>query len=392
MQPLRLYQKEAADAAVACLSRGMWNGLLVMPTASGKSFVIADIASRLDAPLLVFQPTREILLQNYDKILRTGMTDVGIFSASLGEKNIRKITLATIGSVYNRMDDFRLFRYVLVDEAHRVNATNGMYRDYLTARHDRCVIGLTATPFRLSGFMGCTKTTFLTRLQPRIYDKVLYVCQVSDMMDLGYLCRPKYFDVVGRIAFKLSNVKLNTTGMDYDERSLEEEYKRSNFARDLLSWTLMSLRPNDGSERNGVIVFTRFVREAELLMAGLRSRGVSSETVTAKTPKDTRMRIINDFRSGKIKVCCNAGCLLEGFDYPALDTVIIASPTRSLTRWCQMIGRILRPHEGKRAWVIDLSGNYRQFGRMEDMKIENLSGVNQWVVTSNGRQLTGIIN
>ena len=389
---LRDYQKEASDAAVACFRRGMWNGLLVLPTASGKSVIVADIASRLDTPLLVFQPTREILQQNYDKILKTGMNDVGIYSASLGEKNIRKITLATIGSVHNHMEDFRLFRYVIVDEAHRVSAEDGMYKDYLTAREDRCVIGLTATPYRLSGFMGTTKTTFLTRLSPRIYDKVLYVCQVSDMMDKGYLCKPQYFDIVDRIAFRLSNVRLNTTGVDYDEKSLEDEYRRSNFARDLLSWTLAVLKPNDGSERNGVIVFTRFVREAEVLTAGLRCHGIPAETVTAKTGKDERKRVVEDFKSGALKVCANAGVMLEGFDYPALDTVIIASPTRSLTRWCQMVGRVLRPYEGKKAWVLDLSGNYRMYGKMEDMKIENVSGVNQWVVTSSGRQLTGITN
>lgn len=389
---LRDYQQDASDAAVACLKRGMWNGLLVMPTACGKSFVIADIASRLDSPLIVFAPTREIVLQNYEKIRLAGMNDVGIYSASLGEKNIRKITLATIGSVHNHMEDFRLFKYVIVDEAHRVDASSGMYRDYLTAREDRCVIGLTATPYRLSGFMGCTKTTFLTRLQPRIYDKVVYVCQVNDMMDRGYLCKPQYFDMIDKIAFKLKNVKLNTTGMDYDEKSLQEEYERSNFARDLLSWTLMVLKPNDGSERNGVVVFTRFVREAEVLKAGLRGHGVIAETVTAKTPNDVRKAIVDDFRCGRIKVVANAGCLGEGFDYPALDTVIIASPTRSLTRWCQMVGRILRPYSGKKAWVLDLSGNYRKFGKMEDMRIENLSSTNQWVVTSRGRQLTGIMD
>jgi DNA repair protein RadD len=180
--------------------------------------------------------------------------------------------------------------------------------------------------------------------------------------------------------------------MDYDEVSLESEYRRSNFALDLLKWTLMVLRPNDGSERKGVLVFTRFVREAEVLRNGLLRNGVSAVTVTAKTPKEERKRVVEDFKNGCVKVCTNAGAMLEGFDYPALDTVVIASPTRSLTRWCQMVGRVLRPYEGKQAWVLELSGNYRQYGKMEDMRIENLSGVNQWVVTSNGRQLTGIMN
>lgn len=389
---LRTYQKEAADAAVACFKRGMWNGLLIMPTGSGKAIVIADVASRLDAPLLVFQPSREILLQNYDKIMRTGMTDVGIYSASLGMKNIRRITLATIGSVHNHMDDFRLFRYVIVDEAHRVSADDGMYKDYLTSREDRCIIGLTATPYRMSSAMGYAKLSFLTRTKPRIYDRVLYVCQVSDMMDNGYLCRPRYFDVTDKIAFRLSNVKLNASGLDYDDVSLESEYRRSNFAMDLLRWTLMVLHPNDGSQRNGVLVFTRFIREAEVLRNGLLRYGISAVTVTSKTPKDERRRAVEGFRNGAIRVCTNAGAMLEGYDHPSLDTVIIASPTRSLTRYAQMVGRVLRPFGNKEPWVLDLSGNYRYYGKMEDIRIENVSGVNQWIVTSNGRELTGIIN
>ena len=387
---LRDYQKKASDAAVKCLKEGVYNGLMVLPTASGKSHCIADIASRLDSPLLVFQPTREITLQNYEKIRKAGMNDVGIYSASLGEKNIRKITLATIGSVHNHMDDFRLFRYVIVDEAHRVSAENGMYKDYLTRRADRCIVGLTATPFRMTSFMGLGKLTFLTRSNPRIYDKVIHVTQISDMVDAGFLAKPEYYDMSERLDFDLRRVKLNTTGLDYDEQSLREEFERSSFAKQLLACTSMVLQPNDGSERNGVIVFTRFVREAEVLTQGLLEQGISARTISSKTPSDERKHIVDAFKRGEIKVLANAGVFLEGFDYPALDTVIIASPTRSLSRWMQMTGRLLRPYRNKRAWVVDLSGNYKVFGRIEDLKIEK-SGYSQWKVTSNGKELTGIM-
>ena len=61
---LRSYQKMASDAAVrAFKSKKKGNGLLILPTGAGKSLVIADIASKIDGPLLVFQPSKEILEQ-----------------------------------------------------------------------------------------------------------------------------------------------------------------------------------------------------------------------------------------------------------------------------------------------------------------------------------------
>ena len=57
---LRDYQKQASDAAVRAFNgKAKRNGLLILPTGSGKSLIIADIASRLDGPLLVFQPSKE---------------------------------------------------------------------------------------------------------------------------------------------------------------------------------------------------------------------------------------------------------------------------------------------------------------------------------------------
>lgn len=57
---LRNYQKQASDAAVRLFtSKADKNGLVILPTGAGKSLVIADIASRLEGPLLVFQPSKK---------------------------------------------------------------------------------------------------------------------------------------------------------------------------------------------------------------------------------------------------------------------------------------------------------------------------------------------
>ena len=114
---LRDYQQEASDAAIRFFRcSGNENGLLVLPTGAGKSLVIADIAHRLDGNVLVFQPSKEILEQNYAKLKSYGVEDCSIYSASFNSKEIDRITFATIGSVKSHMEDFNHFRYIKVDE------------------------------------------------------------------------------------------------------------------------------------------------------------------------------------------------------------------------------------------------------------------------------------
>ena len=76
------------------------------------------------------------------------------------------------------------------------------------------------------------------------------------------------------------------------------------------------------------------------------------------------------YRPGKIKVVTNVGVLTTGFDYPELDTVVMARPTMSLALYYQIVGRAIRPHpEKETAWIVDLCGNYKRFGRVEDLHL-----------------------
>lgn len=386
---LRSYQQEASDAAVRVFQgQKQTNGLIVVSTGGGKSLIIADIASRLDAPLLIFQPSKEILQQNFAKLQSYGVIECGVYSASVGCKDINRITFATIGSVMNHMDDFKHFKYVLIDEAHCVNSKAGMYKNFIEAEK-RQVVGLTATPYRLSSYQGGSMLKFLTRTRPRIFNEVLYVCQTSDLLAKGFLADLKYYDLT---SMDLSNVRSNSTGADYDEKSLKLEYERSGFYDKLTTTTLRVLNPKSGVPRKGVLVFTRFVDEAQNLVDKLKIKGISAAIVTGETPKADREMLLEDFKAGKIKVVANVGVLVVGFDFPALDTVIIARPTKSLAWYYQAVGRCIRPFKGKDAWVVDLGGNYRRFGKVSDLKIDVEKPHSQlWCVKSNGKQLTNVI-
>lgn len=380
---LRDYQQNASNAAISHykLKNGR-NYLMVLPTGAGKSLIIADIAARLNEPLLVFQPNKEILEQNFAKLQTYGIFDAGCYSASVKRKDINRITFATIGSVYNHMEDFKHFKYILIDECHLVNPTEGMYADFFAAA-ERRIIGLTATPYRLCSTMNGSMLKFLTRTRPRVFSDVIYYCQVSELLARGFLTKLKYYDLT---KIELVNVRRNSTGADFDEASLSKEFERVDLYGYLISMVRRLLAPKSGIPRRGILVFTRFVKEAEMLTNEIPCSAVVSGT----TPKKERERILADFKSGKIKVVANCGVLTTGFDYQELDTIVLCRPTMSLALYYQMVGRVIRPYPGKEGWVVDLCGNIKTFGRVEDLRIEQPER-GKWMVKTNGKQLTNVI-
>lgn len=354
---------------------------------SGKSLVIADIASRLEGPLLVFQPSKEILQQNFAKLQSYGIFDCGCYSASVGCKDINRITFATIGSVMNHMSDFDCFKNIIIDECHYVNSKSGQYKQFIEAKN-RQVVGLTATPYRLDRAEGGSILKFLTRVRPRIFSKVIYCCQIGELLSKGYLADLHYYDLT---TLDLRRVRSNSTGADYDERSLLAEYERSGFYDKLSNTVVKVLQPKSGIPRKGVLVFTAFTREARQLVDKLQSLGVNAAIVTGETPKKEREAILEGFKRREIKVVANVGVLTTGFDYPALDTVVLARPTKSLGLYYQMVGRAIRPFEGKDGWIVDLSGNYSRFGNVADLFISRPPGTTKWAVYSRGTQLTNVV-
>ncbi len=418
---LRDYQQAASDAAIRFFrGNNDENGLLVVPTGGGKSIILADIAHRLDGNVLVFQPNREILAQNFAKLKSYDVEDCSIYSASFNSKEISRITFATIGSVKAHMEDFDHFKYVIVDECHNCNPQGGMYKNFFDCTK-RKILGLTATPYRLSASLQyidkngrtvfrpkdehesmefdfkiqCKDITaenkcilkFLTRTRPRIFHKVIYQVEIQTLLQRGYLSKLNYYDLT---ILPQEGLKRNSTGMDFDEKSLFSEYRRVNLQDHLVSVIKRLQHPKSGIPRKGILVFTRFIEESEALCKAVDG----CEMLSGETPKKERERIIADFKSGRIKVLANVGILTMGFDYPELDTVVMARPTMSLALYYQIIGRIIRPHPDKEsAWVVDLVGNYRRFGKVEDLRLtERKPGeyIIQGIADNQYKQLTNV--
>lgn len=391
---LRDYQQQASNAAVSFFldTERKGNAIIVLATGGGKSLIIADIAYRLKSDVLVFNPSKEITQQNYAKMKSYGV-ECSMYSASVGEKVISKITFATIGSVKNYPELFSHFKYVIIDECHYVNSKKGLYKDFIKVLGCK-VLGLTATPYRLETEVDMDWKTkkfnsatsylkMLTDYHKPIFSDIIYNIDAGTLLHKGFLSKLKYYNLPPK-GWDEGGLFKNTTGSDYTDSSVRFMQKKVDFERYLVSIVRRLLNPKDGNKRKGILVFTRFVEEAKALSESVEGGAYISGDMT----KANRERILKEFEEGKIKVLANAGVLIVGYDRPDLDTVVLASPTLSLARYYQEIGRAIRLHPSKKeGWIVDVVGNFRRFGRVEELKLSKTEK-DTWCITSNGRQLT----
>lgn len=379
----RPYQREGIDVAVDFFhdKKKKYNGLQIYPTGSGKSIIIANIAKELPGKTVIFQPSKEILEQNFKKFLSYGYR-AGIYSASAGMKFIDDVTFCTIGSVAKKKHLFEKFQNIIVDECHLVSAKGGMYHDFIKTLDQTKVLGLTATPYRLAaGFEGA-ELRFITRTSPRIFNKVLYTVQTKTLFDAGHLAPLKYysFDVIDR-----TMLSMNSSGTDFTDASMRAYYRQINMPKITIEYANRVLK-----KRNNLLVFCSLIEEAMTVAKGVPGAIV----ITGETELSERTRILNEFKCGKIKCLINVGVLTTGFDYPELEAVLIARSTMSLALYYQIVGRVMRPYKYadgsiKEGWVIDLGGNVRMFGKIEDLEVrQDERGLH--AVWNQYRQLTNV--
>lgn len=338
------------------------NGVIILPTGSGKSVVIANMIKHINVPTLILQPSKEILVQNFKKY-----TDMGyyaeVYSASLKSKQVGMVTFATIGSVKSKIELFKHIRLIIIDECHLVEPSKGMYHDFIKSMGVR-VIGLTATPYRLYSSMNGSELRFITRQKSAIFNDIIYLVQNKRLFDSGFLAKLRYFEIKDKhFEYDTSKLEKNSKGDDYTERSIKEYHKSINFPEKVSN---IARRLIEKGGRKSVLVFVRFLEEARQIVDMNPSFGY----LDGEMDQVSRDRIIKEFLSGNIKVLVNSGVLTTGFDYQQLEAVVIGRDTMSLSLYYQITGRAIRIHKEKQdAWIVDMCKNIERFGKVEDLSI-----------------------
>ena len=347
---------------------------------SGKSLIIAAMCRDLNDNIIVLQPNRELVLQNYEKFTSYAPDiDAGIYSASAGAKDIRKVTFATIGSIYKKPELFRHFNYAILDECHGLNPKqlgSTMLGKFLRGAEIGNVIGLTATPYRVDTVYtwengqlnGSAGLKMLNRMGKKpFFGNICYKIEHKELEQMGYLAPIKYY----QDKTSWADLKVNSTGANFTDESAQV------FGGRIISRTVQAINYAEKHHKR-CLVFCQTVSQAESIQEIMQDKfGLEAGLVTAKTPGKEREELVRRFKSGELKTMLNMGVFTTGFDVPELDCIVMSRATMSLALWYQMIGRGVRldpndPH--KVLHVYDIANVTEKLGRVETIRIQKEAG------------------
>lgn len=377
---LRSYQREAVNKMKWALDLP-GNDIITMPQGSGKTHVIAGFVEETNLPILILAPNKELLEQDLEKL--KGVVDedeIGVFSASMDEKTVKKYTLGTIQSVYKHPEKFQRFNVVIVDECHLtvIDNKSSMYMSLFKNIGNPKVFGMTATPYRQDTYYeypggwenyqgqpwqkrlieSVTTTKMINRYKEGFWRRMLHVVNTTDLLKEGYLSPIEYVD---KSMVKHEQLKLNKSKSDFDISAFDNLTK-ANYP--IIAQFLQDL------PHNSCIVYCSSVKQARALNALTPNSGV----VTSRTNKKDREKTVLALKNGSLHILFNVSIFTLGFDYPSLQSIVFLRPTRSLNLYTQMIGRVSRIAPKKeKGTVYDLVGNVKSMGRLEDIYVVKLN-------------------
>lgn len=299
---------------------------------------MAELIQRLltgwpDLRVLVVTHVAELIEQNYLELLGAWpFAPAGIFSAGLGRRDAHsRILFAGIQTVWNKADRIGHADVLMVDECHLIPAkSETMYGKFISdlwnINPDLKIVGLTATPFRLdSGRLVGDGTLF---------DDAVYEYGIGDGIADGWLAplSSKGTDT----GFDLTGV--GRVGGDYKQNALQAAVDKEAVTAAAVQEIVAK-----GHNRRSWLCFCSGVEHAIHVRDEIRRHGISCETVTGETPKEERRRIIEDFKSYRLRAVTNNSVLTTGFNHKGVDLIAALRPTLSASLYLQMMGRGTRP-------------------------------------------------
>lgn len=319
--PLRDYQEELLASARDAVRGGSRSVLCVLATGLGKTRTAVEAcathAERGGRPLWVAH-TRELLGQaEWALRLRGLKPEVTVYVRSIQELLIApSLPDATM---------------LVIDEAHRAVADS--YIRLRKSYPEVVMLGLTATPERGDG-----------RGLKGAFDALVSSISIRDAQGKGYLVPCEV----------LSPPRALGPG-ELAQHPLDayEEHARGTSA----------------------ILFAPTVEIAVQYTTEARARGIQAGCVWGEQPTSVRDGWIASYREGKTRLLCSVNAIVEGFDAPLTETVILARGFGTPGGFIQAVGRGLRPSKGKtRCLVLDLRGVTHAHGLPDEERTYSLDG------------------
>ena len=379
---LRDYQAEICRKVNAAFAAHR-SVMMQMPTGTGKTVVLASLVRQYlglapaaddssrgtacgtaGAPrcrVLVVAHRIELITQTQALLERFGIGS-GVIAGGRWPALAEPVMVASVQTLSKNLDPNLAPSLVVIDEAHHAPART--YKGLWTAWPEAKFLGLTATPYRMSG-EGFTD----------LFDALVGSWSIRQFVAAGWLSPYDFYSIRpdSRDQRLIDSLRKRGADGDFQVKELREKLDvRPSIER------LYEAFVRYAADKKG-IVYAIDIAHAEHIAAFYRQQGVEAVAISSQTPPQVRRRLLALFKAnlgrdgrdkanggtpfGAIQILVSVDLFSEGFDCPDVAFIQLARPTLSLAKYLQMVGRGLRPGKGKRCCtMIDNVGLYRTFG------------------------------
>lgn len=308
--------------------------MMQSPTGSGKSVMLAKFAT--------FVPGDIYWIVHRDVLQQQGENHLLEFDIWHGEvTSAMRFRNRVMSGEYNPTSK----DIMIIDEAH--HSASKTVRDIIRGNESiglppfpGKILGATATPWRMSRKEGFTE----------LFDSLVCGPQVSKLVDQGFLARPEV--LLPDDDSLIIRGGGNSGELDYTVSGTWEANSYQIMVEHACSWLV-----RQGGRAKRALIYANGNNHAKKLHHELATKyGRKGLIVNADSDWDDRVSAQLLLARGDISYIINVEIYTEGYDLRTCDCVVLARPTLSLALYLQMIGRSMRPYEGKVPVILDCCG------------------------------------
>jgi superfamily II DNA or RNA helicase len=357
---LRTYQLEGLNR----WRRAAMRGVVVLPTAAGKTYIALKAIGMLKTQTLIVVPTLDLVDQWRRRVAEYLNVEAGAVGG--GENEVRMVTVSTYDSAYLQAEVLgNRFMLIVFDEVHHLASPSYMqiaemyiapYRMGLTATYERGDERHLLLPRLVGDLVQTMDVEELAGEHLAPYDHERIYVELTPEEQSSYDKEMNVFrSYLRERGIVLKSVKdfhrfIMSTGRDRRARKALLARNRA-----------LKVALNSEAKLNTLAKLIEDCRGEKILIFTLHndlvyriSRMFLVPSITYQTPRDERREILEKFRGGEYRAIVTSQVLDEGVDVPDASVGFVLSGTGSTREYIQRLGRLLRKVEGKKARLVEI--------------------------------------
>lgn len=389
---LRPHQVEALKKTAEMFAQNRLRGYVSHPTGTGKTILFCSIAKTTQAKKILVLVPKIILgsqtLDNLSKFFPEKSISYN-YTKQSNIKNYKKglggdIVVAVDQTFKNKTKKFaeQNFDLVICDEAH--NYCNGNMQRAINQLGPIPTLAFSATPhYSYADKPGKNSIPITTTSGATVYVKDSVMNYFPNKIDEISLKDAIENNLLAPLAATIVKVDVDMSGLKLSGQGLKKDYSKAELAKLMnkhknaikfqeaaIRKYIEGIETEDGiiqisdkkifcactTQEQAINLASAFEERVKILRP---NQPVRTACITSRTPQAKRDQILQDYKEGKIQILTSVDVLAEGWDDPGAEVCFMMRPTKSLTKYQQIVGRVLRlnPEDAdKTALLVDFHG------------------------------------